>query len=376
MLNKFYILIAGAAIFLILLYFLFFHVNSNINIKSNSIIITYNNYCNNCSNNIIKTINDIFKSEKAHLSTINVSFKSKEGISFISNFSVTSLPSIILNQTNTSTNILDSLVYLNIFNVLNGYYVLNTPFVSGITRGVKYFDLIQNRTITSFDIFNQSYVYRNTNTSVINPSEILYLINGTNYTKNKKVEISFVYGNSSFSAIQSLILYKALSGFGNFSNLSIANSPTIRFSNGETLGNTQFYVLNGSKYESKYFFLESSSLNNLSSSIYVKTLEKQLFEFDQNSGYGAFNNIGNFLPFIDIGGRYVEVSSMINPKIFQNKNIKQIKEIIANNKTAGTAFNDSVYFVQTLLCSYVGYNNTICNNKIIKNDLININSLI
>ncbi len=372
--KKVLTLILGAVVFSILVYFLFFYTASVAKPTANSVEITYNQ-CDGCSYNSVSIIKSLFSSDKINILVRNVSLSTKLGLSFVSNFSVTSLPTLILNETNISTNILDSLVYLNAFNVEDTYFVLNTPFLAGISKGVKYFDLIQNRTITSFDIFNQSYIYQNTNSSVINPSEILYLVNGTNYTEGNKIEISFVYSNSSFSAIQSLILYKALSSFGNFSNLSTITSPQISLSAGENLGGTQFYTLSGSNYNSSYFYLESSYLDNLSTSKNIDTLEKQLFEFDQNSAYPLFSNLGNFMPFVDIGGRYVEVSSMINPRIFTGMDINQINKAINTNKTDGAAFNDSVYFVETLLCSYIGYTNNVCSSKTIKNDLININSL-
>jgi len=271
--------------------------------------------------------------------------------------------------------VLDSLVYLNIFNIEGNKFVLNTPFLAGLTKGITYFDLIQGKKITAFNIFNQSDIYNNTDENFINPSEILYLFNSTENTVGNKTLISLIYSNSSFSAVQSMILYNALNAFGKFSNLSVTTSPSVSFSTGETLGNTQFYQINGSKYQSPYFKIESSNLQNLGSSKYVNTLEKELFDFDQNSAYPFFGNLVNFMPFIDIGGRYIEVSSMLNPRIFENDNITQIKRLIMTNQTVGKAFNDSVYFIQTLLCSYINYNETPCNSIQIKNDLKQINSL-
>ncbi len=351
----------------VIVYFFFF-TNSlnklNQNSNENSFNLVYDK-CTSCSNSALNVIYSLFKSQNSPLNAKNISFNSSEGISLISNYSVTALPSLMINETNKSEMILDSLVYLNMFNVEGDYFVLNTPFLAGLTKGMTYFDLIQNRTITSFDIFNQSSIYNNTNQSFINPSEVLELFNSTNYTNKNKIIIDFIYSNSSFSAVQSLILYKALSNFGNFSNLNTLISPEVSFSQGETLGNTEFYVLNGKDYSSNYFNLESSNIINLSTSTYVDTLEKQLFEFDQNSAYPFFSNLGNFMPFIDIGGKYIEISSMLNPKIFSGLTINQIDNLIITNKTAGEAFNDSVYFVQTLLCSYIGYNNTRCNSPII-----------
>ncbi|MCL4397311.1 hypothetical protein M1494_03140 [Candidatus Parvarchaeota archaeon] len=371
------LLLAGAIVVVFLVYFLFFYnsgkVNS-VNDAQNSINIFYSS-CGSCSNNALNIIYTLFSSDKSTLKTENVSFNSSEGVSMVSNYSVTALPTMIINETNSSENVLESLVYLNVFNTEGNKFVLNTPFLAGLTKGITYFDLIQGKEITAFDIFNQSKIYNNTNENVVNPSQILYLFNGSQYTSKNKTLISFIYSNSSFSAVQSMILYQALTAFGNFSNLNVMTSPLISFSTGETLGNTQFYQINGSRYESSYFAIESSSLENLSSSKYVNTLEKELFEFDQNSAYPFFSNLGNFMPFIDIGGRYVEVSSMINPIIFENDNINQIQQLIKTNQTVGKAFNDSVYFMQTLLCSYINYNESPCNSIQIKNDLKQINLL-
>ena len=371
-------LLIGLVVLVVLVYFLFFYnglKTAAANNQQSSIEIFYNG-CSTCSNSALNVIYNLFGSNKLQLRLGNVSFNSSEGRTLVSNYSITALPTITINETNSSENILDSLVYLNMFNIEGSTFVLNTPFLSGLTKGMTYFDLIQERLITAFDIFNQSRVYQNTSESVINPSQILYLFNGTEYRSGNKTIISFIYSNSSFSAVQSMILYEALKAFGNFSDLSTMTSPLISFSAGETLGNTQFYVINGSRYESPYFAVESSNIENLSSSRYVNILEKELFEFDQNSVYPFFNNIGNFMPFIDIGGKYIEVSSMINPKIFENKDISQINQLIKTNQTIGRAFNDSVYFMQTILCSYVGYNKSLCNSTQIKADLKQINSLI
>ena len=333
------LLLAGAIVVIFLAYFLFFYNSGKANSVSgnqNSINIFYSS-CSSCSNSALNIIYNLFSSDKSALHTENVSFNSSEGVSMVSNYSVTALPTIIINETNSSENVLDSLVYLNVFNLEGNKFVLNTPFLAGLSKGITYFDLIQERKITAFDIFNQSEIYNNTNENVINPSQILYLFNSSKYTLGNKTLISFIYSNSSFSAVQSMILYQALSAFGNFSNLNVMTSPLVSFSTGEKLGNTQFYQINGSRYESPYFAMESSSLQNLSYSKYINTLEKELFEFDQNSAYPFFSNLGNFMPFIDIGGRYIEVSSMINPRIFENDNINQIKQLIKTNQTVGKA---------------------------------------
>ncbi|MGC8533565.1 MAG: hypothetical protein ACP5MV_02985 [Candidatus Parvarchaeum sp.] len=371
------LLLAGTIVVIILVYFLFFYNSAkanSINDKQTSVNIFYSS-CSSCSNGALNIIYNLFKSDKSALKTENLSFNSSKGVSMVSNYSITALPTMILNETNSSENVLDSLVYLNVVNTEGNKFVLNTPFLAGLTKGITYFDLIQGRVITAFDIFNQSEIYNNTNKSVINPSQILYLFNATKYALKNKTLISFVYSNSSFSAVQSMILYKALSAFGNFSNLNFTTSPLVSFSTGETLGNTQFYEINGSEYQSPYFIIESSTLQNLGSSKYVDTLEKELFEFDQNSAYPFFSNLGNFMPFIDIGGRYVEVSSMINPRVFENDNINKIEQLIKTNQTVGRAFNDSVYFMQTLLCSYINYSKSPCNSIQIKDDLKQINLL-
>lgn len=371
------LLVVGAVAVVFLVYFLFFYNGGKANPASNtrnSINIFYDG-CSSCSNSALNIIYNLFYSDKSTLKAENISFNSSKGNSIVSNYSITALPTIVMNQTNSSENILDSLVYLNIFNIEGNKFVLNTPFLAGLTKGIKYFDLIQGRKITSFDIFNQSEVYNNTNKNVINPSQILYLFNGSEYTVGNKTLISIIYSNSSFSAVQSMILYEAINAFGKFTDLNVITSPSVSFSTSETLGNTQFYQINGSRYQSPYFAVESSSLQNLSSSKYINTLEKELFEFDQNSVDPFFSNLGNFMPFIDIGGRYVEVSSMLNPRLFKNNNITQIERLIKTNQTVGKAFNDSVYFIQTLLCSYVNYNESPCNSTQIKNDLKQINSL-
>lgn len=370
--KKAIFLVIGVFVILGLVYLFY---GSRVASAQNAVNIFYQD-CNSCSNGAVNIIQNLFYRYGSPLYPKNTSFNTNEGRMLVSNYSVTALPSIIINKMNSSENALDSLVYLNMFNVNGKNFVLNTPFLSGLTKGITYFDLIQNRTVTAFDIFNQSEIYANSSVNFINPSEILYLSNGTEYSSANKTVISFIYSNSSFSAVQSLILYSALNGFGNFTNLSTLTSPLVSFSQGESLGNTQFYALDGRDYRSAYFSLQSSYLGSLGSSDYVDSLEKQLFEFDQNAVYPFFNNIGNFMPFLDIGGNYIEVSSMLNPKIFQGKTINQINQLVRTNKTAGEDFNDSVRFMQTLLCSYTGYNSAVCSSTAVKSDLNKINSLI
>ena len=138
-------LLVGAVVVVVLVYFLFFYNSGNINSKSNSqnaINIFYNS-CDSCSNSAINIIYKLFSLDKSILKAENISFNSSEGNSIVSNYSITALPTILINETNNSENVLDSLVYLNIFNIEGNKFVLNTPFLAGLTKGITYFDLIQ-----------------------------------------------------------------------------------------------------------------------------------------------------------------------------------------------------------------------------------------
>ena len=147
-------LVTGIALIFILVYFLFFYSNSHLNPTNggqNAINIVYSG-CNSCSNSSIGIIYSLFNSANSFITGKNISFDTPEGTSLVSNYSITTLPSVIINETNKSEKILDSLVYLNIFNVEENNFVLNTPFLAGVAKGVTYFDLIQNRTVTAFEL--------------------------------------------------------------------------------------------------------------------------------------------------------------------------------------------------------------------------------
>ena len=101
--NRPIILIAGLVIVAVLVYFLFFYNAGKVAVNSNqnSVNIVYNN-CTNCSNSAMNTIYNLFKSDKYTLNPKNLSFDSSEGISLISNYSVTALPTVIINESNKS----------------------------------------------------------------------------------------------------------------------------------------------------------------------------------------------------------------------------------------------------------------------------------
>ncbi len=351
------IIVAGLGIFLI-------HANGNNSGLSYTSVLDL--HCLGCTN-----IDPFF----SLLSHYNISsaktfyFGSNYGNSLISNYSIVNLPSVIINETQASANIFYSLIYLNIFNLDGNSLVLNTPFLAGLYKNTTFFDIIQNRTILSTDIYNQSNVYNLSGGSslskFINPSQFLLLSNSSNVSLNGKVEIDLVFGNSPFSALQTLILFDALSNFGTFSNYSGMKSSSIAFSSNQTIGPVYSYNLTDASYSSNYFYLNLTNISSPGIKSNIQ-LQKELFQFDQNSVSPAFGNVGNFLPFMDIGGRYISVSSMLNPVYFSNIPISNFYKTMAQNSTAGKIFNDSVAFVNAVLCSDISDRAPVCRSNIVK----------
>ncbi len=309
------------------------------------------------------------------LSTYNFSLSkayslgSKYGNSLIENYSVANLPSVVMSATNASANIFYGLIYLNVFNLVGNSLILNTPFTAGLYRNVTFYDIIQNKTIESLDIYNQSDVYNISSKpsyeTYINPSQFLLLSNSSPISSGNKTVIDFIYGDSPFSALQTIVLFTALSSFGNFSDYSTMRSTSVAFSQGEVIGPVYSYNLTAAYYSSNYFSLR---IYNVSSPATVAdtSVQRELFEFDQNALSPAFGNVGNFLPFLNIGGRYISVSSMLNPFYFSNMQLSKFYSEMRTNSTLGSMFNDSVAFAQAVLCSDIANSASICSTPLVE----------
>ena len=240
----------------------------------------------------------------------------------------------------------------------------NTPFMAGLTRNVTYSNLLDNGSVsTAYDIYNASALY-NVSSSAIrnytNPSEFLLIYNSSSLVFNNKIGIIFVYSNSTFSAVQDLLLKSALDSFGNFSGLSLTNSSSVAVTPTETVGRIEYYNLLKMPYSSGFFSLQTYNLSNVVSS---QEAEKVLFEYDQNAGQAAFSQLGNFMPFLDIGGRYIEVSSMLNPVLFSGLSVSQLQQKINSDPTMRDMFDQSVAFLDAVLCSYTNNSEPICRSS-------------
>ncbi|MCL5009947.1 MAG: hypothetical protein M1433_03160 [Candidatus Parvarchaeota archaeon] len=328
--------------------------------------------CIQCSNGIANFMYSLLSSQGYSNSRVSLNFGSNTADKIISTNLIASLPSVIIPSTASSANLLDALVYLNIFNLGSNDFVLNTPFLSGLVRNITYYSIIQNRTITSYDVYNASAVYnvgpRSKLLNLINPSEFLLQTNYSNMTSSDKIDIEFIYDNSPFSAVQSVVLKTALDNFGNFTSQHIMQSRTVNISSNQSLGPDILYVLGNMPFDSKYFDLYAYNL----SSVGNETAQKNLFEYDQNALSSINSVYGSFTPFLDIGGKFIGVSSMLKPSVFNGLNTTRIQSLIASNSTVGEAFNDSVAFLEAALCSFSEVTSSVCNTTAVKLQELNI----
>ena len=337
-----------------------FHEQVQVN---SSFVTLRDGVCSQCSAGVSGFVYSMLQSQGYSSRKVALTLGSKAGQQLISNYLVTALPSVVFPATSSSASILSSLIYLNVFNTNQNHFVLNTPFLSVFLKNVTYYSIIQNRTITSFDVYNITKVYnisvRKPWSAIINPMVFLLEANATNMTYGNKTQISFVYSDSPFSAMQDLILEQALQNFGAFSALQTAASSRVQLSPGEYLWPQPFYVFPSGSYTSGFFYLRAYNLTTLSD----PSVMKELFQYDQNQGSVLGTTYGVFSPFLDIGGKYISASSMLQPTIFDNLTMGEVYSKIKSNTTIGTAFNDSVDFLDAVLCSYTGGIQSVCKSN-------------
>ena len=326
--------------------------------------------CQQCSN-IANLLFSFLSSRGYQAPRVSLYFGSAAARNFIDNELITALPAVTLPATTGSADLLNELVYLNIFNFESNSFVLNTPFVSALTRNVTYFSILQNRTVSAFDIYNISNIYGVNQSSgslrLLNPMEVLLQFNSINLTSGNKTDIIFVYSDSPFSAIQSLVVKRALDDFGYFNSSVTFTSERINASFTLPLGPTPSYDLSKMHFSSNSFDLEAYNITSIPN----PTVQRELFQYDQNAVSDLGTVYGSFTPFFDIGGRFISVSSMLLPSVLNGFNITAAYRYIDTNSTIGSLFNDSVAFIDAMLCSYDNYN-SICNTTIVRNQEYNI----
>ncbi len=350
---------------------LYYYNKSVININSSESIIT-DPQCESCSISPLYELQSIFK-DYFNYSSLNITLNlgTVQGNKIIKNDDITSLPSMVIpiSIMDKAPYLVSGFIYDNIF-TFNSYenkIIVNTPYLSELFGSIKYFSLIQNKTITSVNILNISNVYKNlsnfTIETFVNPMTVIKEINTTNLTYNGKPLILIISGNSPFDGLQSLILRDALLNFGTFKSNLTYFSSMYNITNSMTLGPQLTYNLGASNYSSKYFSLEQYDIKDLTD----PTAQKLIVQYDQNLFF-FYNSssFGNFEPFVDIGGKYIIVSSFLKPFIFNWMNQNQVDQKLATNKTIAELFNRSVLFVDALLCSYTNQSQ-ICSNNFVKN---------
>ncbi|MCL4399333.1 hypothetical protein M1293_02390 [Candidatus Parvarchaeota archaeon] len=324
--------------------------------------------CASCSAYVPNYIYSLILRNGYKISTYPVSFGTKMGYNIISNDLITSLPSVVMPEDSRIANLITGLVYLNIFDVESNGFVLNTPFLSGLTGNVTFFNLVSNNTIRDSSVYNVSEVFNLSKNSsykaYLNPMQFLFLQGTTNISVSGLPAVVYVYTQSPFSAIQSMIMKSALGNFGNFSSDSFEESGEIGISSNESLGPLQFYNLQNMTYTSSYFHLSAFNLSSVSS----QKIKNLIFEYDQNAILPVGQSYGNFMPFMDIGGRFISVSSMLRPNLFNDMSVNEINSYIADNSSVRKVFSDSVYFLDALLCSYAVNANVCSSPQVIRDE--------
>lgn len=336
-------------------------------LNQSEISIIYEN-CTACSNKIPASFSYILSEFGYSPHVYNESFGNAQGDSVISSDLVTTLPSIVVppsvfSSSNSLLSLISSLIYSNIFtfNQNSNRLVLNTPFAAGLFGPLNFYSILQNSTQTSVPI-NITKVYNIQNQSsfkseLINPVDPIIIQNQSSMNYSK---IFYVYGSSPFSSLESVIFRDALENFGNFSNNVTAYSGEVSVTSNESLGPQIGYLLPQNGYKSGYFSIYFYNISSISDP-YVRDL---ILEFDQNA-VSSGSPYGNFVPFIDIGGKYVMVSSQLKPTIFNGMDLQQIEDKIASNQTIGSAFNDSIYLLDSMLCSVSKNSASVCSNPVV-----------
>lgn len=268
--------------------------------------------------------------------------------SIIENYDVTTLPSFVIkNISAVNITLLPYYFLANLFNLVTinstTAAVLNTPFISTITGNVTFYSIIYNQTIFDKYISNPSLIFNN----VQNASNLAYLTIFLETNQTPQHNIYVIVGNDSYSAAGLDLLDIALSNFGNLSgNLQYSSSMPL---GSISLGPVQY--LYPSKFDSNYFSLTVLKLNNVGIN---SAAFNALLTYDLNALNPAFSQIG-FLPFVDIGNKFIGYSSPIRPYLLNNYSYSQLSSMVQSNQTSqlAEALRHVVYFYDAMLCDLI-----------------------
>ncbi len=331
---------------------------------NNSEVGVFYSACTSCTQQIPLELYNFFAQYGYIPNNVSIFFGDNTTATFISNNLITALPSLVIPssiaQNSQASTIISALVYSNVFTSGANNFVLNTPFIAALTHSVTYYNILENRTMTSVNIYNISTVYNVTASSKfapIMPIPIIMTFNDTNITRQGKPVIDFVYSDSPYSALQDFLFTKALENFGNFTGLSTYFSQSFQVTQTSYIGPQVYYNLQNASYNSNFFYLEAYNISDITD----VNLSRQIFEYDQNALLGI-STYGNFMPFIDIGGRFISVSSMLQPMLFNGMNITQINNYLDTNSTVDAYVNDSISFIDAMLCTYTGAVVKVCSS--------------
>lgn len=283
----------------------------------------------------------------------SIPYPSKSANTTIGNYIITTLPSFVLKRVNTSyAGLLSLYVFSNVLNMgLNGsYFTLNAPFICLMTGNFSFFSLIYNKTIMT------KYVefYNLPSITAYNHSLAISAFIETNQTPDRNLTI--VYANDPFSAVEMDVLDKALSFFGNitFVNRTSFYVPTINYA--VELGPVNYLLPTSFSgpfrlniYNDSLYSLSPSALN-------------ELLTYDQNALPGIGIYYMGLLPFVDIGNKYIGFGSILRPNLLNNYSASQILSIGSSNSSIGKVFNSTVYFIASMICNAYNLSTPICRN--------------
>ncbi len=266
----------------------------------------------------------------------------------IENYDITTLPSfVIVNASASNFSLLPYFFLVNAFNfiTINGTTsaILNTPYLSTITGNASFYSILYNKTIFDKYVSNPSIIYNN----IANASSIAYLFVfiETNQTPSKTIYITL--GNDSYSALGLDLFDIALSNFGNVTG-KFFQSSSLPLGN-ITLGPIQY--LYPSSFSSKYFNLQTDEISNIGSN---SSVLDAMLTYDINGLNPIYGSMG-FLPFIDIGNKFIGFSSPLRPNYFNNYNYSSLELLYRSkeNSTLAIAVKDTINFYNAMLCNLI-----------------------
>jgi thiol-disulfide isomerase/thioredoxin len=182
--------------------------------------------------------------------------------------------------------------------------------------------------------------------SASSPGTYFATVNGTPLTSGGKPEVLYVGAEyCPYCAAQRWAMIVSLSRFGTFSGLT-----TIHSSSTDIYPNTPSWTFYGSTYTSKYITftpVEETTVTETPLQNPTSAQQALVAKYDPGSGSGSP------IPFIDIGGKYVQVGNLVNygPTVLAGKNWSQIGAALTQpNSTIAKGILGSANYMTAAIC--------------------------